>query len=134
MRRECRLWIEAAREDIIDAEHMFTRKRYFRCAFFAQQAVEKTLKALFFIVRREEPPHIHTITELYYLLKEKGFALPEDLEEQLFILNKYYTVTRYPDAANGPPKDSVDRIEAKRAIELAKRVIEYAEEYSRKNY
>ena len=129
VRREVLLWIRAAREDLVDAEDALKRSRWFRTAFFAQQVVEKAFKALFFIVRREEPPKIHTVTELYTMLKESGFTLPSELEQQLYILNKYYTVTRYPDAANGLPSESVDKIEAERAYNLAKEVLEYVERY-----
>jgi len=129
VRREVLLWIRAAREDLVDAEDALKRGRWFRAAFFAQQVVEKAFKALFFIVRREEPPKIHTVTELYTMLKESGFTLPSELEQQLYILNKYYTVTRYPDAANGLPSESVDKIEAERAYNLAKEVLEYVERY-----
>jgi len=124
MRREALLWLKAAREDLEDAEDALSRGRWFRAAFFAQQAVEKALKALFFIVRREEPPRMHTVTELYMLLREEGFALPQQLENQLYVLNKYYTVTRYPDAANGLPSESVDEVEARRAVNIALEVVD----------
>ena len=133
MRREVILWLKSAEEDIYDAELSLKNLRYFRTAFFSHQAVEKAFKALFFVVRREDPPKIHTITELYRDLKNSGFRLPKDIEDQLFILNKYYTVSRYPDAANGLPSESVDRIEAERAIELAKKVVNYAKEYIEKS-
>ena len=128
-----RLWLDAAREDLEDAELMLREKRWFRAAFFAQQAAEKSLKALFFVVLREEPPHLHTVTELYRHLSSAGFRLPEDLEEQLYILNKYYVVTRYPDAANGLPSEAVDRVEAERAVKLARRILEYAGEASERS-
>ncbi len=131
MRREVELWVKAAKEDLEDAENALGRGRWFRVAFFSQQAVEKVLKALFFVVRREEPPHTHIVTELYAMLRESGFTLPRQLEEQLYILNKYYTVTRYPDAANGLPSESVDRVEAERAYNLAREVVEYVENYIR---
>jgi len=127
------LWLRAAEEDLADAEDMLKRGRYFRVAFFAHQAVEKVLKALFFTVRREEPPHIHTVTEPYMLLKEKGFKFPEDIEAEIYILNKYYTVTRYPDAANGLPSESVDRVETERAVNLAEKVVEYVRNYLRES-
>jgi len=129
MRREARLWIEAAKEDLFDASDALRRGRWFRTAFFSQQAVEKALKALFFVVRREEPPHVHTVTELYRLLKDAGFVLSPELEEQLYIFNKYYTVTRYPDAANGLPSETVDKIEAERAYSLALEVVKIVEEH-----
>jgi len=133
MRREVLLWINAAKEDLVDAHDAMGRGRWFRAAFFSQQAVEKALKALFFIVRREEPPHIHTVTELYRALKESSFTLPRDLEDQLYILNKYYTITRYPDAANGLPSEAVDKIEAERAYQLACNVVNFIEEYTRRS-
>ena len=126
VRREVLLWLRAAEEDLYDARDALERGRWFRAAFFAQQAVEKALKALFFVVRREEPPRLHSVTDLYRMLREAGFRLPAELEEQLYILNKYYTVTRYPDAANGLPSESVDRIEAERAVRIAERVVGYA--------
>jgi len=123
VRREAQLWFKAAYEDLEDAKDALERRRWFRAAFFAQQSVEKILKALFFVVKKEEPPKIHTVTELYLLLKESGFLLETDLEEKLYVLNKYYTITRYPDAANGLPSESVDREEAERAVKIAEQVI-----------
>ncbi|MFP3909670.1 MAG: HEPN domain-containing protein [Halobacteriota archaeon] len=133
MRREVRLWLASADDDIYDAGVFFQNTRYFRTAFFSQQAVEKALKSLFFIVKREDPPKFHSVTELYRNLKDSGFSLPEELEKQLFILNKYYTISRYPDAANGLPSDSVDEIEAQRALDLAKGVVDYAKEVAEKS-
>ncbi|MDI9645858.1 MAG: HEPN domain-containing protein [Archaeoglobales archaeon] len=89
MRRETELWLRTAEEDLLDSRSFFTSRRYFRSAFFAQQAVEKVLKALFIEMAREDPPKIQSVTELYRILKEKtGFKLSDELEEQLFVLNK----------------------------------------------
>ncbi len=125
MRREAELWMRSAEDDVYDAKLSYDNKRYFRTAFFSQQAVEKVLKALFFVLKKEDPPKLHTVTELYKMLSP-SFKLPAELEEQLYILNKYYTVSRYPDAANGLPSESVDRIEAERALKIAKEVLDYA--------
>ncbi len=126
MRREVRLWLTSA-EDIYDAQAFLQNSRYFRTAFFSQQAVEKALKSLL-TTKKRSPPKFHSVTELYRNLKGSGFSLPEELEKHLFILNKYYTISRYPDAPNGLPSDSVDEVEAKRALDLAKGVVEYARE------
>ena len=133
MRREVVLWLKSAEDDIYDAELFFKDSRYFRTAFFSQQAVEKALKAMFFIVKKEDPPKIHTVTELYSELKKSDFSLPKEIEEQLYILNKYYTVSRYPDAANGLPSESVDKIEAERALKIAKEVLEYAKKLAQES-
>jgi HEPN domain-containing protein len=130
VRREVVLWLKSAEDDIFDAKLSLNNKRYFRTAFFAQQAVEKSLKALFFVVKKDEPPKLHTVTELYRELKKGGFTLPEEVEEQLYILNKYYTVSRYPDAANGLPSESVDKIEAERALKIAEVVLGHAKKHA----
>ncbi len=62
-------------------------------------------------------------------MNEEVFSLPEDLESSIYVLNKYYTVIRYPDAANGLPSESVDEEEAVRAIRIAEEVIEYVKNY-----
>ncbi|NOZ89222.1 MAG: HEPN domain-containing protein [Crenarchaeota archaeon] len=107
---------------------MLEEGRWFRAAFFAQQAVEKALKALYPLLAGVEPPRLHSVTELYRGLRGWGFRLPGELEDKLYMLNKYYTVTRYPDAANGLPSESVDREEAERAVEVARRILGYVEE------
>jgi len=124
MRENIILWINAAEEDLFDADLALKNRRWFRAAFYAQQAVEKVLKALYFVVARQPPPYTRRVTVLYKGLRDKGFMLSKELEEQLSILNKYYTITRYPDAANGLPSEAVDGKEAKRAVNIAKRVIE----------
>lgn len=60
-------------------------------------------------------------------LRDGGFSLPRELEEQIYILNKYYTVTRYPDAASGLPSESVDKEEAERAVKIAEKVVKECE-------
>ncbi|MGQ4891464.1 MAG: HEPN domain-containing protein [Candidatus Njordarchaeia archaeon] len=129
VKRETLIWIRAAKDDLVDAKLAYENKRWFRTAFYAQQAVEKALKVLFFLVRRGEQPKINSVTELYNMLREKGFNLPEETEKQICILNKYYTVTRYPDAANGLPSESVDRIESERALSIAEEVVQIAKKY-----
>ncbi len=126
MRREAKLWLLSALEDLEDAEEMYGMGKYHRAAFFAQQAAEKALKALYFVVLRKEPPKTHIVTELYRGLKEGGFELPKEIEKGIYVLNKYYTVTRYPDAANGLPSETVDDLEARRALEVARGVVEAA--------
>jgi len=61
----------------------------------------KILKSLFEKFAREELPKICSVTGLYKILREKsGFEFPKEIKEKLFILKKYYTVSRYPDATN----------------------------------
>ncbi len=125
-REEVLLWMKAAEEDLYDAELALKNRRWFRAAFFAQQAVEKILKVLYIFLGREPPPKPHRVTVIYEGLRETGFMLPAELERKLPVLNKYYTITRYPDAANGLPSESVDEEEAGRAVGIAVEVFKYA--------
>ena len=127
VRREVLLWLRAAREDLFDAELMLEEARWFRAAWFSQQAAEKALKALFPLVAGREPPRLHSVAELARLLEREGLRFPGELAAEMVVLDKYYTVTRYPDAANGLPSETVDQREALRAVEVARRVLEFAE-------
>ena len=82
------------------------------------------MEALYPLIAGKEPSRLHSVTELYRELRSHGYRLPSEVEEKLYRLNKYYTVTRYPDAANGLPSESVDRYEAAEAVEVARRVLQ----------
>ncbi len=43
-RREIELWLEAAREDLVDAEEALERERWFRAAFLLSKLLKKYLK------------------------------------------------------------------------------------------
>ncbi len=122
VRREALLWLEEARYDLEDAELALEAGRWSRVTFFSHQAVEKALKALWVQVRRTPPPRTHVLPEL----------LPGDVDvgvplEELYWLSKYYIVSRYPDAAGGPPSRLIVEWEARRAAEVARRVVERVE-------
>ncbi len=125
------LWLRSARADLEDARLLAEAGRWYRVAFLAQQAVEKALKALHLLVLRREPPHTHHLPMLYRGLVEAGFRLPEELEDALYTLTKYYTVTRYPDAAGGPPEEAVGRREALDALRKAERIVGLVEDAAR---
>ncbi|HLD75480.1 MAG TPA: HEPN domain-containing protein [Candidatus Norongarragalinales archaeon] len=55
MREEAKLWLEQAAEDLDSAAANLQIRKYYVCAFFCQQAVEKALKALAIEKIREQP-------------------------------------------------------------------------------
>ena len=59
MRKEVRNWFAQALKDLETAERNIDIGEYYASAFFAHQAVEKALKALY--IRKESPlpHHIH---------------------------------------------------------------------------
>ena len=99
MREEVRrLWLQAL-EDLRTSEVLLRTGRYYASVFFAEQAAEKVLEALYIHLKRELPPRTHNLVEL---LKALGIDR-EDLVDAAMDLTPEYVVTRYPDAANGVP-------------------------------
>ena len=81
--------------------------------FHAQQAVEKSLKAVLSL-RQVEFPRTHNLSMLLELLRRAGVALPPDGDE-LARLIPFGVALRYEDAAIGEPL-SLDRVWAAGAV------------------
>ena len=114
-------WMRQARSDLavakmIDNEEIAPEI----LAFHAQQAVEKSLKALL-VQRQVEFPRTHIIGVLVNLCRESGYSINEVLEEAV-TLSSYAVTTRYPGES-----DPLSREEARLAAELAGQVFKWAE-------
>ena len=129
MRLEAAFWIKEAWSDLCTAKILYGARRWNASAFYSHQAVEKALKSLYFAALRREPPKTHVLTELYRELKAAGFRLSPELEEGVAELNKFYAVSRYPDAAAGQPLGAVTKRDAERSLETAAQVVELVEEF-----
>ncbi|MGC9131679.1 MAG: HEPN domain-containing protein [Pyrobaculum sp.] len=102
MRREAAYWIREAWYDYCTARLLFEARWWSAAAFHCRQAVGQALKSLYLAVLRREPPRTHVLTELYRELRRgRGVELSPSLEEGVAELNKFYAVSRYPDAAAG---------------------------------
>ncbi|HIH20629.1 TPA: HEPN domain-containing protein [Candidatus Micrarchaeota archaeon] len=113
--------MEQAKEDLHTAEANLQIKKYYVTAFFCQQAAENALKALT-IEKLKENPKSHSLIELGAKL---GFKADEDLIE----LNPDYTVSRYPDAANGIPAKMYSFKKAVKKLASAKRIMAKVEKW-----
>lgn len=87
-----RQWLLIARRDLRTAEGCFVNDMYDACVVYAQQAVEKALKAHWVLTRDEEPPKSHALSKLAAQL-----GLLSDLVDDLHDLETDYIQTRYPD-------------------------------------
>ncbi len=124
MREETRrLWLQA-KEDAATAQVLLETKRYYASVFFAHQAAEKALKALYIHVKKAPPPRTHNLVELLNLLGIKD----EDIVDAAMDLTPEYTVTRYPDAANGVPAQLYNKRLAEEHLLKAKKIIDYCEQ------
>jgi HEPN domain-containing protein len=91
-----RNWIELAQYDLETAEAMVEKGRYLYVAFTCQQAIEKTLKALYVKEKGETPPYSHNLMKLIDMVSLKNALSPEQIDF-IIVLNTYYIQTRYSE-------------------------------------
>jgi len=101
MRKEIHNWWEQAQRDYVKAEVLFHAKQYDGVAFYAQQTVEKVLKALFL----QEFDDIKKVHDLSYLSTKLG--APQKIKEICSVLTQVYVETRYPDASTVIPAEKL---------------------------
>jgi HEPN domain-containing protein len=114
-------WMRRARSDLavarmVDEEQIAPEI----LAFHAQQAAEKSLKALL-VQRQVEFPRLHVIGPLLNLCREAGYEETEFLADAV-TLTRYAVAPRYPGE-----EEPVSREEAAQAFELAEKVLSWVE-------
>ncbi len=112
-------WLRYADSDMLSAEALHRSGQELNAIFHLQQAVEKTLKALWVGRRKAAPPRIHNLREL---VERLGLDLAG---ERLLILEKlseYYVESRYPGDWRDEPTAPVGA-EAERLMRAAKEFI-----------
>ncbi len=119
MRKQAEDWLQDSRNDLRDARQMAEGKMYNWAVFAARQAAEKALKAAYIVLRRADPPPIHSLPKLGHECFEN---IPEDVETGLYRLNREYLTTRYPDAVDGPTAEAFTRQDARQAIQDSERI------------
>ena len=116
-------WLAFAREDLQMADLAMASAIYNQVGFHSQQCVEKVPKALL-AEQGLVVPRTHAITDLLERLSEE--YLP-DARDELHFLDDFYIPARYPDALPGTlPEGLPSKMEAGRALELARQVVQEA--------
>ena len=128
LRREAKRWLSQARDDLDASRYLLEAGKHAQAAFFAQQAAEKAMKAVW--IARDLDPWGHSVARLIRDLPEPERARFEDLLEAGYALDKLYIPTRYPDAlADLTPAESYTRSEAEAALAQAEALVHRAAEY-----
>ncbi|MBI4560814.1 MAG: HEPN domain-containing protein [Candidatus Rokubacteria bacterium] len=122
MRKDVERFVLQARRDLRNARRNIGIEAYEVAAFLAHQAVEKYLKGAWIQRKRARPPATHYLKEL-----GDGLKIPKRLLANLLFLNPDYTVSRYPDAANGVPYELYDEATASAKVKAAKEVARWVE-------
>ncbi len=116
-------WLNEAELDLETVEILKEKERYNSSAFYAQQAVEKLLKAA--LIFKNEAPWGHSTRELPIRLNEIT-----EIDLLIFIhntleLDYHYILSRYPKAhPNSAPHEVYDNITAENAINNAKLIFQ----------
>lgn len=92
-------WLDIAQYDLDTAKALLKTRRNLYVGFMCHQVIEKTLKAFFWALLRNEPPYTHNIIMLVDLcgLKDKISTAQTNLINRLMPLN---IQARYPKEKN----------------------------------
>lgn len=87
-------WVLEAEEALQVADHLVEKEDYSYALFFGHLAVEKILKSLYVIRRREHAPPVHNLLRL---AKAAGLELDEGRVDSLIRITAFNIEARYPD-------------------------------------
>ena len=114
-------WLRRAKSNLIRAKQSKPKGVYWEdLCFDAQQAVEKSLKALL-LHHKITFRFVHDIAELLTTLEQNGIDLPEYIREGAE-LSDYAVEARYPS-----PMEPVTEDEYKDAVRIAETVVSWVE-------
>jgi len=120
-------WIESAKRTLTSAEGDSERGDYNWTCFKAQQAAEMAVKALLHGLGL--PTYGHSVSRLLSDLASREVSVSSDLMRSAQVLDRYYVPTRYPNAwAEGAPHEYFAQEDARDALSLAGKVLEWVEE------
>lgn len=122
MRPEVQRWFLQSKEEFQTAKVSFDGQKWFAAAFWCQQAVEKALKALYIVKRKESSGTTHSLT---FLGREVG--VPQEFNYLLRDLTKEYYLSRYPDATEDVPYKFYNSEEVKKYLIGTEKVIKWVE-------
>ena len=122
MIEEAENWLEQAKADLNTANNSFKSADYYACAFWCQQSVEKTLKALL-IERSKELIKIHDLVILGRKCK-----LPGDLLKECDKLTHVYTEIRYADIGGRLPFKEFNKVKTQDFLKITEQILKWVEE------
>lgn len=89
-----RFWEEGSGEAWQTVQALLRSKRYLHALFFCHLTLEKLLKAMYVLRRKQPPPPVHS---LGWLAEQAGISLAEDEMKQLEEITAFNISGRYED-------------------------------------
>ncbi|WP_036270740.1 HEPN domain-containing protein [Meiothermus rufus] len=124
-RREALRWLRQAEDDLEAARVLLAGAKCAQAAFYAQQAGEKALKAVW--LAQDADPWGHSLGRLVREMPEEAKGRFSPLLEAALALDKLYIPTRYPDAlAELTPAEAYTQSEAEAALAQAEAILHVA--------
>ena len=128
-REEALRWYRTARDDLDTARILRENGKYPHACFHAQQAAEKSVKAIWYL--EDADPWGHSIKKLLDDLQHVDLAVYEKLKDFVrpaMILDRFYIPTRYPNGLPDlTPADAYIGEDADECIENASLIIDKVE-------
>jgi len=119
---EATRWLRQAKADLRWADHLADVGGYHIACFLAQQVAEKALKAVLYAEGREIVLG-HSVERLMTEIRDAVPGLA--IENRWAELDGFYVPTRYPNSIpDSIPADVYTDIAARRAVDMAKAVVE----------
>lgn len=116
-RSEAEKWLTYAETDVKASESLLRDGIYSLACFYAQQCIEKSLKA-FLLYNNKGLPRAHSLKDILSLCREIKPDFLNDFENEISECDLYYVPTSYPDAALGSLPDGMPTIDhAKDALQ-----------------
>ena len=117
--KEISNWLRQAEADLTSSENSLESGDFYVSAFMAQQAVEKSLKALV-IKEKGELVKTHNVSKLARIVN-----IPQNLLTKISQLEPVYAETRYPDISSKLPFEEFDENDARDFLNTAIEVLEW---------
>ena len=121
MTEQIQAWFMQAKLDFEAAKKSYHVEEYAWSSFQCQQAVEKSLKAVFLT----QSGKLERIHDLVFLSKKVGMDLI--FQEKLERLSKVYIETRYPDFSGKTSKSKFTKSDAQKFISITQEVLLWCE-------
>lgn len=126
VRDEAVWWLATARGDLEGARVLHNAGQFNLCAFHAQQAAEKALKAV--LAARGRAHRGHACVDLLDALRKAGGQVPAALDAPARRLDLHYVQSRYPNGLGGDPTRYYDTGIAEEALRHAEAILAFAEQ------
>ncbi len=124
--QEAERWYGQAVDDLEAASALLAARKYAQTCFYAQQAAEKALKAVWHFLDLD--PWGHSCARLIQGLPEDEQSVFAEILEIALALDKLYIPTRYPDAlAELTPAEAFTQREGQSAIASAQEILDCVE-------